>query len=88
MPRLPLPQEHLQNLQLSTLVVFEKEPENVYDPNAVKIVCLDGTQLGYVPKDMTHMFGSVSASFGRVSSVGQNDAGLYGEDVFHSWCFW
>lgn len=75
---------HLQNLESSNLVIFEKEPENNYDPEAVRIISLDGAKLGYVPRDMTHLFKAWPCSFGRVSSVGQNDAGLYGRSIFYS----
>ena len=32
---------------------LEAEPNNEYDPNAIKVLAADGHHVGYVPKDMT-----------------------------------
>jgi hypothetical protein len=32
---------------------LEAEPDNAYDPNAIKVLAVDGHHIGYVPKDMT-----------------------------------
>ena len=32
---------------------LEAEPDNAYDPDAIKVLALDGHHVGYVPKDMT-----------------------------------
>ena len=32
---------------------LEAEPDNAYDPNAIKVLAVDGYHVGYVPKDMT-----------------------------------
>ena len=32
---------------------LEPEPDNEYDPNAIKVLAADGHHVGYVPKDMT-----------------------------------
>ena len=32
---------------------LEAEPDNQYDPNAIKVLAPDGHHVGYVPKDMT-----------------------------------
>lgn len=32
---------------------LEAEPDNDYDPNAIKVLAEDGHHVGYVPKDMT-----------------------------------
>ncbi len=32
---------------------LEAEPDNQYDPNAIKVLAADGHHVGYVPKDMT-----------------------------------
>ena len=32
---------------------LEAEPDNSYDPNAIKVLAVDGHHVGYVPKDMT-----------------------------------
>ena len=32
---------------------LETEPGNAYDPNAIKVLAVDGHHVGYVPKDMT-----------------------------------
>ena len=42
--------------------MLEAEPDNEYDPNAIKILAEDGHQVGYVPKDQTQFvreFGSL-----------------------------
>lgn len=42
--------------------MLEAEPDNEYDPNAIKILAEDGHQVGYVPKDQTKFvreFGSL-----------------------------
>ena len=31
---------------------LEAEPDNAYDPNAIKVLAVDGHHVGYVPKDM------------------------------------
>ena len=60
--------------------MLTKEPENLFDPNAIRVSRLDGLQLGYVPKDLTHRFPH-RTTFGHVHSVGQTDEGMWGCQV-------
>lgn len=57
---------------------FRHEPDNPYDSNAVKVVTLDGLDLGYVPRTETAKF-QFKTTFGHVISVGPAaDSGLSG----------
>lgn len=40
-----------ENLNPGTPLRFEAEPTNTHDPNAVKILTMDGQQLGYLKND-------------------------------------
>lgn len=57
--------------------MFISEPSNPVDQNAIAVCLLDGGSLGYVPREMTKFF-THKVTFGRVSSVGPNEKGLYG----------
>ena len=60
---------------------FRHEPDNPYDSNAVKILTLGGTHLGYVPRTETAHF-KFPITFGCVSSLGPAaDTGLFGVQV-------
>lgn len=61
--------------------MFEREPQNKYDPLAIRISLLDGSQLGYVPKYLTPLFGELTVA-GRVESVGMGEAGFFGARVY------
>ena len=61
-------------------MVFVKEPNNPYDPNAVAVQTLDGQDLGYMPRDINHRF-LLDTCFGYVYSVGQTEQGLWGFQV-------
>lgn len=50
-------------------VVFLKEPDNEFDPNAVAVLTLDGRKLGYIPRDESRRF-LLDACFGFVASMG------------------
>jgi hypothetical protein len=67
-------QEAVAQLHPHQALVFKKEPENPYDPNAVAVHTLDGIPLGYVPKERTGAF-LHQMCFGQVQSVGQADGG-------------
>ena len=54
----------------SVSLMFEKEPENPFDPNAVAVKLVDDTKLGYVPRAETGSF-RYSLCFGRLRSLGQ-----------------
>ena len=54
----------------SASLIFEKEPENPFDANAVAVKLVDDTKLGYVPRAETGSF-RYSLCFGRLRSLGQ-----------------
>jgi hypothetical protein len=55
-----------------------KEPENEYDPDAIRIQTLAGAVLGYVPRDLTARF-PFQVTFGHVYHLGQvPDSGTWG----------
>lgn len=57
-----------------------KQPDNIYDPNAVAVQTLSGHDLGYVPREHTSRFPH-DVTFGHVYSLGQNAKGLWGATV-------
>ena len=58
------------------------EPSNPYDPSAIRVQRLDGTKLGYIPREMTPRFPQAT-TFAHVHSVGQNSEGKFGFSVSH-----
>lgn len=72
-------QEILRGLRPRTPVALEPEPSNAYDPSAIKISLLNGIQIGYVPRQDTHIFPEGKVTFGRVASVGESTAGTLGK---------
>ncbi|KAK9816032.1 hypothetical protein WJX74_000596 [Apatococcus lobatus] len=71
-------QSLIPQLQEGRPVEFRHEPDNPYDSNAVKVLTLDGLDLGYVPRAETATFG-FNTTFGHVISVGPAaDSGLSG----------
>eukprot|EP00239_Pterosperma_sp_CCMP1384_P007642 CAMPEP_0197844634 /NCGR_PEP_ID=MMETSP1438-20131217/1631_1 /TAXON_ID=1461541 /ORGANISM="Pterosperma sp., Strain CCMP1384" /LENGTH=312 /DNA_ID=CAMNT_0043455549 /DNA_START=385 /DNA_END=1323 /DNA_ORIENTATION=- len=62
-------QQTLQQLRTHQPLVLERERHNPFDPQAVIAKRLDGTDIGYIPKDRTDLF-SYETTFGRVCSVG------------------
>ncbi len=54
----------------SVSLMFEKEPENPFDADAVAVKLVDNTKLGYVPRAETGSF-RYSLCFGRLRSLGQ-----------------
>ena len=67
---------------------FIQEPDNPYDSNAVKVLTLDGLDLGYVPRTETAKF-QFRSTFGHVISVGPAaDSGLSGVLVYLSMLPW
>lgn len=64
-------------LVAGTAVIFEREPLNPFDPQAVAIRLINGDQIGYIPKDETSAFVHFLC-FGQIRSVGQNEEGLWG----------
>lgn len=45
--------ENIDNYLGEFVGILMEEPDNPYDPNAIKILAGDGHHVGYVPKDMT-----------------------------------
>ena len=45
--------DNLDNYLGEHVGTLEAEPDNGYDPNAIKVLAEDGHHVGYVPKDMT-----------------------------------
>lgn len=64
-------QSHIPSLQHDQSLAFIKEPNNPYDPNAVAIQSLDGTNLGYISKDANSAF-IHPVVFGFVHTVGKS----------------
>ena len=61
---------------------LEAEPGNVYDPNAIKVLAVDGHHVGYVPKDMTeevHKYTTLPCEC--FCYIGEND-GIYFSDCY------
>ena len=61
-------------------VILEREPHNTHDPEAVRVLLLDGRHLGYIPRDLTSHFGELT-TVGRVKSVGMGEGGYYGAQI-------
>jgi len=70
----------LEKVMEGDAVLFEKEPHNDYDENAVRISLLDGSQLGYVPREYTSLFGPLTSG-GRIKSIGSGRAPYVGAFV-------
>ena len=59
---------------------LEAEPDNDYDPNAIKILAEDGHHVGYVPKDMTARVREFSTLPCRCYFyIGENDSSYYSD---------
>jgi len=54
----------------STPIMFEREPDNVFDPKAVSVKLLDGTRLGFIPRFQTDDFVH-DLCFGTIKSIGR-----------------
>lgn len=50
----------VNSLSTGTPLVLEPEPENEYDPSAVKVLTEDGTHIGYVNAKQTHQLAGIS----------------------------
>ncbi|GBF97114.1 hypothetical protein Rsub_10125 [Raphidocelis subcapitata] len=62
-------QDLLKALTLRQAVLAVREPDNAYDPNAVRLETAAGEKLGYVPRTLTGLF-KLEVSTGHVESVG------------------
>ena len=61
---------------------LEAEPDNQYDPNAIKVLAPDGHHVGYVPGDMTAAIrASVTLPSPCYVYIGEND-GHYFSDAY------
>ena len=69
-------QAEVAALSVDDPVLLVREPENAADGDAVAVLTVGGTPLGYVPRHLTSYFGGDTTT-GRVSACGRNDAGLY-----------
>ena len=59
-------------------IMLEKEPKNEFDPNAISVRTLSGTDLGFVPKELTGRFPH-DITFGHIHYVGQvPESGVWG----------
>ena len=70
----------LERVRYGDAVIFDREWYNEYDSDAVRISLLDGSQLGYVPRDQTSLFGPFTTG-GQVMSVGLGQGGYFGAFV-------
>lgn len=58
--------------------MLEKDPKNIYDPNAIRVRTLSGADLGFVPKELTVRF-PYDTTFGHIHYVGQvPESGVWG----------
>ena len=53
-------QATIQQLSVGTAVTLRREPDNAYDPNAIRVERSDGAQIGYIPRalaaTLTHVW--------------------------------
>lgn len=47
-------QEAVARLQMGDRVWLEREPFNAYDTNAIKVICNNGDQIGYINRYLAH----------------------------------
>lgn len=50
----------VNSLSTGTPLFLEPEPENTFDPGAVKVLTEDGTHIGYVKADQTKQLAGIS----------------------------
>jgi hypothetical protein len=53
-------QDVLKTIQEGDILELQPEPDNQYDPNAVAVKMLDGTQAGYIPKNFAAMIHDIA----------------------------
>ncbi len=64
-------------------LMLQKDPSNEYDPNAIKVMTLSGSVLGFVPRELTSRF-PYDTTFGHAYHIGQvPDKGTWGALVMH-----
>lgn len=52
-------QKFIEQLVLGQYLVLKREPQNLYDPNAIKIMTAKGDSLGYIPKEKAYVLAPV-----------------------------
>lgn len=55
----------VETLQEAQVLTLEKDPDNKYDCNAVKIITLDGKMVGFVPKQFNQ---AILKKFEKIST--------------------
>ncbi|BDA42597.1 hypothetical protein COCOBI_03-4900 [Coccomyxa sp. Obi] len=71
-------QELIAKLQPDQALMLQKDPSNEYDPNAIKVMTLSGSVLGFVPRELTGRF-LYDTTFGHAYHIGQvPDKGTWG----------
>jgi len=71
----------LKSVTESDAVLFDRQPSNEYDKNAVRVSLLDGRLLGYVPRDLTSIFEQQLTTGGRIKSIGRGQGQYMGAIV-------
>lgn len=73
-------QKHIAALRKGQGVMLEKEPQNIYDSNAVAVRTTDGVSLGHIGRHETGEF-SHSICFGHIEYVGESAQGTWGASL-------
>lgn len=60
----------------SVVIQLEREPQNAYDPNAIKVLA-DGKQIGYIGKDFSGILAPMMDNEFRTFSAIVKDCGEY-----------
>lgn len=60
----------------TTVIQLEREPQNPYDPNAIKVLA-DGKQIGYIGKDYSGILAPMMDNEFRRFSARVKDCGEY-----------
>lgn len=50
----------LTALAVGDTVIISPEPENKFDPNAIKVLSSNAVHLGYIPKLETHLWSNIA----------------------------
>jgi hypothetical protein len=58
-------QEIIARLQMGDRVWLEMEPDNRYDPNAIKVCCSNGEQIGYINRHLAASIHPYFAAYGH-----------------------
>jgi len=76
-------QNYISKMKLNDNIIIEKEPDNPYDSNAIKVLYGDGLQIGYLPMNKSELITSYinmgyKVSVSLVSINGGTDGYNYG----------